>query len=121
LQTTAERMKCNDSAKRETQELAISPMWRQLACYCRSQPLMAKPLRRDTSREAETTCPFWNIGQLLTQFIYIFLKWKVANREKKKMYIRGFRNRPDGAFRYKVEISIMSTPRFHWSHATSSN
>jgi hypothetical protein len=26
LQTMAERMKCNDSAKRETQELAISPM-----------------------------------------------------------------------------------------------
>jgi len=26
LQTMAERMKCNDSAKTETQELAISPM-----------------------------------------------------------------------------------------------
>jgi uncharacterized membrane protein len=26
LQTMAERMKCNDSAKRETQELAISPI-----------------------------------------------------------------------------------------------
>jgi hypothetical protein len=26
LQTVAERTKCNDSAKRETQELAISPM-----------------------------------------------------------------------------------------------
>jgi hypothetical protein len=26
LQTMAERMKCNDSAKKETQELAISPM-----------------------------------------------------------------------------------------------
>jgi hypothetical protein len=26
LQTMAERMKCNNSAKRETQELAISPM-----------------------------------------------------------------------------------------------
>jgi hypothetical protein len=26
LQTVAKRMKCNDSTKRETQELAISPM-----------------------------------------------------------------------------------------------
>jgi hypothetical protein len=26
LQTMAERMKCNDSAKRETQELGMSPM-----------------------------------------------------------------------------------------------
>jgi hypothetical protein len=26
LQTIADRIKCNDSAKRETQELAISPM-----------------------------------------------------------------------------------------------
>ena len=38
-------------------------------------------------------------------------RWQI---EEKKMYIRGLiRNRPDGiTFWYKVEISIMSTPRF---------
>jgi hypothetical protein len=46
-------------------------------------------------------------------------RWQI---EEKKMYIRGLRNRPDGiTFWYKVEISIMSTPRFDWSQATSCN
>jgi hypothetical protein len=47
-------------------------------------------------------------------------RWQIEI--KKKMYVRGLRNKPDGiTFWYKVEISIMSTPTFDWSHATSSN
>ena len=67
LQIMAERTTCNDNAKGETQELAFSPMWRLLKCYCWSSTSMAKPLRSFVSREAETTCPFWNIRHLLTQ------------------------------------------------------
>jgi len=38
-------------------------------------------------------------------------RWQI--KKKRKMYIRGLRNRPDGiTFWYKVEISTMSTPRF---------